>query len=520
VLLSSKGTDRAGMRIARWAERLLCFNYEVNYHPGSKNQVADYLSRLPLSASDDDFSDTEPEFVALLSSEMSAVSPTEFACASASCSEMTALRAQIVRGWPSSSAAVDVALRPYFQIRHELTVQKDYVFRGSRLVVPVALRCVLVNLAHEGHQGIVRTKQRIRELYWWPGIDCLVNEQIKNCEVCLSSDKVTTVRAAPLQPVPFPSMPWEKVAVDIVGPFETATWDCRYIMTLIDYHSKWPEVAFTSSITSKNVINFLTSVFSRFGNPHYIVSDNGCQFKSVEFAAFLKDRDIQHIYTSVYHPAANGAIERFHRVLKSAIQSAILSGKPWKSTVTEFLQTYRATTHSVTGLSPSELLCGRKMRTRLNVLPLPITCKDPDVRQKVSLSQKKMKVYTDLTRRACTPEFKSGDWVRIKIPVHVPKGHPRFSKPLKIVHQLGPCTYQLSDGKNWHASHLSPACAPMENVIESELVSLPLQSVPSSTVLPKDELVNLPNQVASPSVPVRSSSRVKRPPRWLHDYVT
>lgn len=193
VLLSSKGTDRTGMRIARWAERLLCFNYEVNYYPGSQNQVADYLSRLPLPASDKVLSDTEPEFVALLSSEMSAVSPTEFASASASCSEMAALRAQISRGWPSSSAAVDAVLRPYFEVRDELAVQKDYVFTGSRLVVPVSLRRVLVTLAHEGHQRIVRTKQRIRELYWWPGIDYLVKEQIKNCEVCLSSDMTTTV---------------------------------------------------------------------------------------------------------------------------------------------------------------------------------------------------------------------------------------------------------------------------------------------------------------------------------------
>ncbi len=75
MLLSSKGTDRAGMRIARWAERLLCFNYEVDYYPGSQNQIADYLSRLPLPASDEDLADTEPEFVAFLSSEMSAVSP-------------------------------------------------------------------------------------------------------------------------------------------------------------------------------------------------------------------------------------------------------------------------------------------------------------------------------------------------------------------------------------------------------------------------------------------------------------
>ncbi len=72
--------------------------------------------------------------------------------------------------------------------------------------------------------------------------------------------------------------------------------------------------------------------------------------------------------------------------------------------------------------------------------------------------------------------------MRIQIPVHVPKGHPRFLKPLKIVRQLGSCTYQLSDAKTWHVSHLSPACAPLDNVIENELVPSPLQSVPSSTV--------------------------------------
>lgn len=184
---------------------------------------------------------------------------------------------------------------------------------------------------------------------------------------------------SPLQPVPYPSGHWEKVAVDIVGPFETTTWDCRYMITLIDYHSKWPEVAFTSLITTQNVIKFLTSVFSRFGNPQYLVSDNGCQFRSVEFADFLKKRDIQHICTSVYHPAANGAIERFHHVLKSCIQSAIVSGKSWNPTVTHFFQAYRATPHSATGLSPFGLLCVRKMRTCLNILP-------PEVRISLKLT--------------------------------------------------------------------------------------------------------------------------------------
>ncbi len=176
-----------------------------------------------MPASEEDLSDAEPEFVAFLSSEMSAVTTTEFASASASCPELNLLRAQIYRGWTSSSMAVNKALRPYFQVRDELSVQKNYVFRGSRLLVPVSLRHILVNLAHDGYHGIVRTKQRLQELYWWPGIDSLVREKVKNCQVCVSSDKTAIVTAAPLQPVPSPSGPWEKVAVDIVGPFETAT---------------------------------------------------------------------------------------------------------------------------------------------------------------------------------------------------------------------------------------------------------------------------------------------------------
>ena len=131
----------------------------------------------------------------------------------------------------------------------------------------------------------------------------------------------------------------------MVGPFESATPDCCYALTPTDYHTKWPEVAFTSSATTANIVTFLASVFSIWCNPRTIVSDNGPQFLSTEFAAFLKGRDIKHIRTAVYHPAANGAIERFHRVLRASIQSAILQQKPWKATVTEFLQVYRATTH-------------------------------------------------------------------------------------------------------------------------------------------------------------------------------
>jgi hypothetical protein len=70
----------------------------------------------------------------------------------------------------------------------------------------------------------------------------------------------------------------QKRGIDIVGLFETAPADCSYGITLVDYYSKWPEVAFTSNVTIQTVIKFLTDMFSRNGNCYESVSDNGAQF--------------------------------------------------------------------------------------------------------------------------------------------------------------------------------------------------------------------------------------------------
>lgn len=324
TLLSTKGTDRAGMRIARWSARLLCFTYDVVYRAGLLNHTADCLSRLPLPAAFPLPTDSDPELVALLSTCPVAVTADEFEDASSSCSELASLRAQILQQWPASAKSVEPSLQPYFKIKDELCVKDNLVFRGTRLVVPASLRHTLIALAHEGHQGIVRTRQRLRELYWFPGMDALVRTQISACSVCQTSDKSAKVFEAPLQPVPLPEGPWKKLGMDIVGPFDSATYNCRFAITLTDYYSKWPEVAFASSVTTETVLGFLSSVFSRYGDPESLVTDNGPQFTSAEFSSFLKERGITHIRSSVYHPAANGAIERFNRVFKSCIQATML----------------------------------------------------------------------------------------------------------------------------------------------------------------------------------------------------
>ncbi|KAL7861715.1 hypothetical protein SRHO_G00131560 [Serrasalmus rhombeus] len=324
TLLSTKGLGRAGMRIARWSARLLCFNYTIVYKPGTENVTADCLSRLPLPCMKEE-QEQEPEMVAVVSPGFAAVTAEELQHAVDQCPVLHQVKAYITKGWPRTAKGMDSALTPFYRLRDELAVQEGYVIRGThRVVVPATLQPKFIQLAHDTHQGIVRTRQRLRDLYWWPGMNLQVENAIKTCTTCLQHDKTAITHTAPLHPVPIPTAAWEKVAIDIVGPFHHAVHDCRYAVTLIDYYSKWPEVAFASEVTSATVITFLSVVFSREGNPREVVSDNGPQFISSEFESFLAMRDIKHCRSSVYFPQANGEIERFNRVFKDCLQTATI----------------------------------------------------------------------------------------------------------------------------------------------------------------------------------------------------
>ena len=330
-------------------------------------------------------------------------------------------------------------------MRDELAVDNSLIMRGTdRLIVPVSLRPRVIDLAHEGHQGLVRTKQRLRELYWWPQMDNYVHNRIASCVSCQYTDKTAKTAPAPLIPVDLPNGPWEKVGIDITGPFDQAAWNCRYAITLIDYYSKWPEVAFAPTVTTEVVIQFLATVFGREGNPSYLVSDNGCQFTSHTFANFLRQREIKHLRSSVYYPRANGAIERFNRVLKVCLQTADKMHRSSNQTVTEFLQNYRATQHATTGATPFELLRHRKMRTKLHVLPFSHNIKThSQVKETAKQRQQKGKEYTDRRVGAKVPAFQANDTVRVRRPEHVPKGSSRLTEPLTIINKVGPNTYLL-----------------------------------------------------------------------------
>ena len=135
----------------------------------------------------------------------------------------------------------------------------------------------------------------------------------------------------------------------------------------------------------KILLHFYKQFFAREGSCQEIISDNGPQFRSWKFSDYLKTENIKHLKSSLYHPQTNGEVERFNRTLKNAIQLAIIQSANIPQAITQFLHVYRSTPHAVTGVSPSELLHGRKMRTKLNIdagqKEKPTPCVDVKIKQ-------------------------------------------------------------------------------------------------------------------------------------------
>lgn len=455
TLLQATGVGRAGMRIARWAAKLMDYSFTVEHVKGTANP-ADGLSRLP--AAEEDVVEDDDIVIAAVTAHPTAVSEAEFVAATRSDSVLQQLCEQVSRPWPRRARDCQSEIQPFFTCREELTVCRDMILRGERLIVPESLRSRVLELAHEGHQGIVRCKQRLRQLYWWPGMDHDAEAAVKMCSICASVDKTALPRQTPLHPVPLPAAPWDKVGLDFIGPMEAPRGQ-RYALVLVDYFSKWLEVGFCSEPSTVAAIEFLEAVASREGYPREVVSDNGTHFTSSHFRNYLREVGVQHVRVTPYHPAGSGAVERCNRTVKSALQAADLQGTDRRVYMQRFLQQYRSTPHGTTGVSPAELLHGRRLRTGLHAVNIEVTQEltsgSGDLRQRVAERQRRQKAYADRTRHAKTPDFRIGEWVRYQIRPRPRKGRLRYSEPVQIVGRRGPNSFLLTGGALVHAERLT-----------------------------------------------------------------
>ena len=135
-----------------------------------------------------------------------------------------------------------------------------------------------------------------------------------------------------------------------------------------------------SSTTVANTVAVMRKWFATHGLPEQLISNNGPQFRSANFAEFMKGNSVKHIRCAHYHPSSNGAAERFVRTVKEALKSTQWSGRTLQQRLQNFLLSYRTIPHATTGVAPCTLFLGRSLHTRLELLR-------PDLQQHVCEKQ-------------------------------------------------------------------------------------------------------------------------------------
>ena len=145
----------------------------------------------------------------------------------------------------------------YKKLKHEFTVTSDgLLMRNNLVVIPKELQRRVIDIAHKGHQGIVRTKQLLRHHVWFTGIDRYVEETVQKCRKCQVNTKKQSFE--PLRMSKMPEFPWENVYVDFYGPLSNG----KYLFVLIDEHSRYPIVRLVGSTSFKALEPILDDIFS------------------------------------------------------------------------------------------------------------------------------------------------------------------------------------------------------------------------------------------------------------------
>ncbi len=515
----------APKRLQRMMLRLQKFELEVVYKKGPLMFMADTLSRATLNQPNtngtgeteevmimhDNRSETEREIEQIDMLQDLAVSEStlvQIKEQTEADSHLQALVRIVKEGWPSTQAEVPPALRVYHPFRDELTVQNGVILKGERLIVPAGMRAEMKEKLHHNHSGIQATLRRAREICYWPGMNKDIEEVIAKCNICAQYRAAN--QKEPLMSSPVPTRPWESIATDL---FELRGKD--YLVT-VDYYSNFIEVDRLYSKTSTEVIHKLKAHMARYGIPERVVSDNGPQYSSSEFQDFATKYEFEHVTSSPRYPQSNGKAESAVKTAKRLMEKALVAKRdPYLA-----LLEHRNTPSDGMSTSPAQRLLGRRTRT---TIPTSRQLLEPtwwhSAEQELQQAKTKQAYYYNRGSKQL-PALEVGDAVRMM----PEKGRKTWRKG-KVKAIVSPRSYivRTDSGGNYRRNrrHLRKTLAPDDAEADIEL---PMEEQDRADSQPpiacEGPVSQQPDDHATPIVTGRTSSRQKRRPAYLEDYVT
>ena len=372
---------------------------------------------------------------------------------------------------PDEIKLANMKTKELWKMRENLRLRGEalYILENSiyKLVVPRSARRRLIAQIHQcgGHTGVNKTANLLKNQYYWPGMMDDVKIEVQCCPSCQIVKGKNGRDRAPLQPS-LVGEPFERIAIDISGPYQKSRHGHRYILAIIDYFSKYPVLIPLRQVDAETVARKVFQHWiSIFGAPQIIHSDRGTNFESALFKQQCELFGIKKTRTSPYFPQADGLVERLFRTIKPMISAVVHSKKmEWCEALPFVEMGLRSSNQSSIGISPFEVLFGKLMKlpvmwestlmgkTRqeykgqseyISSLRDKLETIRQTVAENILAASNKQAGYYNNHKRA--KEFTLGEKVFIKVENYVPGKFPikKFSGPYEVVGKRGHWSYTL-----------------------------------------------------------------------------
>ncbi|MES9881588.1 MAG: RNase H-like domain-containing protein [Sedimenticola sp.] len=307
-------SDHTGRR-TRWSIELSSYEFDIFYKRGEENTNADCMSRIPVSQTEV-VSDSQADMSPTGNNPVSGDLDTDIATEQDKDPTIKLLKNLLKHNEEPKELNKQTSELMYFwRERNKLKIIDNILYRHAtdqnaiqllQIVMPSHLTQSLLEGNHScatgGHLGSEKTQQKIQLKYFWYGMPSQIKKWCQGCKECAAakSDSIKP-RAALVQEQS--SHPFERLAMDIVGPVTTSTDGNRFILVVTDYFTKWPEAFPLKDHKAATVAQILVDqIICRYGVPLKLHSDQGRDFESQPIREMCKLLHIKKTRTTPYHP--------------------------------------------------------------------------------------------------------------------------------------------------------------------------------------------------------------------------
>ena len=489
-------------KVNNWAVELEQFNLKLEWIMGSKNTLADTLSRL-LDVCPEAKLEPEPvgqEFGSYCFEEMKPVEVEyieEIDTVRIQHSEdfkeiklpLQNAQMELLQRHDDTCRGIAKKLRQNKHMNKLFMLKSGIVYRlwcedgktAECVVVPEVLREPLLMLAHNysGHNGF-RTYNAMKRQYYWPGMRKDILKHCKRCHQCSLQNQGSGEIG--FDHFEVPSLPMEFICMDLVGPISPQTSKGnRYMLTVIDMMTGYTIAVAIPDKRAETVCKaYRDNVYCTFGGSSRILTDNGTEFKSKEMRQICEELDIKQVFSPVYTPQANGRLEGWHRFLKSCIAKHIRGAEvEWDDLIPLAVSAYNFFPCQSSKESPFVLMFGRDPITPIAKLLEPklkfygekgVSLRMDTLRKLYTVVAENIRKAREKQPRQGTtpPKVQVNDLVLVKDPESA-AFEPRYMPNYRVTAIFGRNRIEVQDEKGnkslRRAAHIK-VCQPVDKVIE------------------------------------------------------